>query len=117
MRSSTAVAPRGVARFSASSFTRVLLVGLVLAVGVWTAYVFAQEAYVGHSLAGKAAQLRQQNALIAAQNQGYQKDIQALTSGSGDEETARLNGYARPDEHVFLVTTTPPPSPSPSTAP
>ena len=104
---------RGAARSGVVGFTRVLLVGLILIVGAWTAYVFAQEAYVGHSLADKAGQLRRQNAVIASQNEGYQKDIQALTSGAGDEETARMNGYAKPDEHLFLVTTSPAPTPTP----
>jgi len=113
MRSSTGIAARDAARSGTKSFTRVLLLGLILAAGAWTVYVFAQEAYVGHSLADKAAQLSRQNAVIASQNEGYQKDIQALTSGAGDEETARMNGYARPDEHVFLVTTTPAPTPTP----
>jgi hypothetical protein len=113
MRSSNANAARGVTRRDSNPLKRLPLVVLVLVVGVWVAYVFAQEAYVGHSLSDKAAQLRHQNELIAAQNQGYQKDISALTSGAGDEETARMNGYARPDEHVYLVTTSPTPTPTP----
>ena len=68
---------------------------------------------MGHGLTDKASQLRRQNVAIASQNEGYQKDIQALTSGAGDEETARMNGYAKPDEHIFLVTTTPAPTPTP----
>ena len=73
----------------------------------------AQEAFVSHRLLQQAADLRHQNVVIAAQNQGYKKDVQAITSGSANEEEARLNGYAKPNEHTYLVTTPPSPSPTP----
>jgi len=59
--------------------------------------------------------LRKQNTEIAAQNAGYRKDVQGLTNGTADEEEARLNGYAKPNEKTYLVTT--PPSPSPNASP
>lgn len=77
---------------------------------IWGIVAFAQEAYIGHRLADQVTQLRQQNAAIAAQNAGYRKDVEALTNGTADEEEARLNGFAKPNEKVFIVTT---PSPSP----
>src|SRR5262245_5294325 len=77
---------------------------------MWGIVVFAQEAYVSHRLQEQVSELRRQNAQIAAQNAGYRKDVAAITSGSGDEEEARLNGFAKPNERIFLVTT---PSPSP----
>ncbi len=66
-------------------------------------YAFVQEAYLSHQLSQQALVLRQQNAAIQAQNGGYSRDIQALMSGAGSEEQARLNGYARSDEKVYLV--------------
>jgi cell division protein FtsB len=77
---------------------------------MWAAVVFAQEAYISHKLQEQVSELRRQNTEIAAQNAGYRKDVEALTSGSGDEEEARMNGFARPNERIFVVTT---PSPSP----
>ena len=88
-----------------------------LVVAIWVGYAFAQEAYLSHKLTQRAADLRHQNAVIASQNQGYKKDVQAITSGSANEEEARLNGYAKPNERTFLVTTPPSPSPTPSASP
>jgi cell division protein FtsB len=94
----------------------VLLVvaGIVL---VWVGVAFVQEAYLSHKLSQQVSDLRHQNTQIAAQNAGYQKDVQALSSGTADEEEARLNGYAKPNEKLYLVTTPPTPSPSPSASP
>jgi len=77
---------------------------------LWGGIAFAQEAYISHQLQQQVSDLRQHNAQIAAQNSGYRKDVAALSSSAGDEEEARLNGYAKPNEKVYLVTT---PSPSP----
>jgi hypothetical protein len=74
-------------------------------------YAYAQEAYLSHKLGQQESDLRQQNALIGEQNQGYHRDIQAITTGAADEEEARLSGYSRPQERVYLVTA--PPSPTP----
>jgi hypothetical protein len=84
----------------------------------WMAFAYAQEAYLAHRLSQQASDLRHQNTLIAAQNQGYHKDIQAISNGAADEEEARLNGYSRPSERLYLVTApSPPASPSPSARP
>lgn len=95
----------------------VVTAAIVLLIALWVGYAFVQEGIVSHKLSQQAAGLRQQNAVLAAQNKGYRKDVQAITSGSADEEEARLNGYARPNERTFLVTTPPSPSPSPPTSP
>ena len=79
---------------------------------IWIAIAFAQEAYVSQRLGAQAAELRRQNAQIAAENAGYRKDVQALANGTGDEEEARKQGYAKSYEKTYLVT-----SPSPSPAP
>ena len=64
-------------------------------------------------LSQTVADLRRQNARLAAENNGYHKDVQSVTSGAADEEQARLNGYARPGERIYLITA--PPSPTPAT--
>lgn len=94
------------------------MLALVLAViAAWAIYGYAQEAYVGHRLSQQVADLKNQNSLIAAQNDGYRKDIQAISNGAADEEEARMNGYSKANEKVFLVTAPPTPSPAaPTTA-
>ena len=82
---------------------------------VWAGAAFAQEAYLSHKLGDQVANLRKQNALLAVQNAGYRKDVDTLKTGVANEEEARLNGYARPNEKLYLVTA--PVSPSPSTTP
>jgi cell division protein FtsB len=97
---------------------RQLVIVLVATVGLaWAGVAFAQEAYLSHRLSQQVYDMRKQNADIAAQNTGYRKDVQGLTSGTADEEEARLNGYAKPNEKLYLVTTPPSPSPSPSASP
>jgi len=95
---------------------RKTVIGLAAAAAlVWAGIAFAQEAYIGHKLSQQVSDLRKQNTGIAAQNAGYRKDVQGLTNGTADEEEARLNGYAKPNEKTYLVTT--PPSPSPNASP
>jgi cell division protein FtsB len=90
-----------------------LVVAVVFGALLWAGVAFAQEAYIGHRLSQQVADLRHQNTVLAAQNQGYKKDVQAITSGTASEEEARLNGYARPQERLYLVTAAPTPSPTP----
>jgi cell division protein FtsB len=78
---------------------------------LWGIVAFAQEAYISHRLSQQVTDLRKENANIAAQNDGYRKDVAAITNGTADEEEARINGFARPNERVFIVTT---PSPTPA---
>ena len=116
MRHSNALTAPGSVRtrlFGLRSFVLLVIAGGIV---VWAGIAFVQEAYVGHRLSQQVSDLRRQNAEIAAQNAGYKKDVQALTSGTADEEEARLNGYARPNERLYLVTTASP-SPSPSASP
>ena len=92
-----------------------LLAGIALA-GVWVVSSFAQQASVDQQLATQAEQLRTQNSTLTEQNQGYRKDIEAMASGAGAEEDARLNGYARSDEKLYLVSR-PTASPVPTASP
>jgi cell division protein FtsB len=85
---------------------------------MWTAYAFAQEAYIGHRLGQQVADLNRQNAALAAENKGYTEDVQSMTSGAADEEEARLSGYARKAERVYLVIAPPSPiAPTPAASP
>ena len=87
---------------------------LLLALSCWALYSLLQEAYLEHQLSSQAGRIAQQNAAMAAQNQGYQRDIIALQTGAAAEEDARLNGYARSDEKVYLIAPAPSPSPLPA---
>jgi len=112
MRNSKVLVAAGTVRTGGLSMRHVVTSAVFLVVAIWVGWAFAQEAYLSHKLSQQAADLRHQNAVLAAQNQGYRKDVQAITSGSANEEEARLNGYAKPNERTYLVT--PPPSPSPT---
>jgi cell division protein FtsB len=113
MRYAAALTPPGTPRPRQLGARRPIFVVLFVIAAGWALYGYAQEALVGHRLATQVADLRHQNAVIAAQNDGYRKDIQGITTGTADEEEARLNGYSKPNERVYLVTAPPTPSPSP----
>jgi cell division protein FtsB len=117
MRHSKAIVAAGTVRSSALGMRHALILVAIVAAAIWAGIAFAQEAYIGHKLSQQAADLRHQNAVLAAQNQGYHRDVQAITSGAADEEEARLNGYAKPQERLYLVTAPPPPSPTPTPSP
>jgi cell division protein FtsB len=84
---------------------------LLLALCVWASSSLVQEAYLQHQLSAQAAQIARQNQATAAQNQSYQRDILALETGAAAEEDARLNGYARSDEKVYVIAPAPSPTP------
>ena len=96
MRHSKAIVAAGTVRTSALGMRHALLLAAIVAAAIWAGVAFAQEAYIGHKLSQQVADLRKQNTVLAAQNQGYHKDVQAITSGAANEEEARLNGYAKP---------------------
>jgi cell division protein FtsB len=117
MRYTTALTAPGAPRPRSNGLRRIALTIVFVLAAIWALYAYAQEAYLSHKLGQQVSDLHRQNGLIADQNQGYQKDIQAITSGAGNEEEARRNGYSRPQEKVYLVTAAPsptPPAPSPS---
>jgi hypothetical protein len=113
MRYAQALTPPGATRPRTRPMRTLLFTILFIAAAAWALYGYAQEAYLGHRLASQVSDLRHQNNLIAAQNDGYRKDIQAITSGAADEEEARLNGYSKPSERVYLITAPPSPTPTP----
>jgi cell division protein FtsB len=109
-----ALTPPGAPRPRTFNLRRPILVFVFVVIAAWALIGYAQEAFIGHRLAQQVADLRNQNAVIAAQNAGYRKDIQAIDNGSADEEEARMNGYTKPGEKVFLITDPPSPTPSPN---
>jgi cell division protein FtsB len=118
MRHSKATVAAGNVRTSVHGVRRTIVVAVVLVLSLWTAYAFAQEAYIGHKLSQQVADLHRQNARLAAENNGYRKDVQSVTSGAANEEEARLSGYARAAERLYLVTAAPSPTPaSPAASP
>jgi len=114
MRYTTALTPPGTPRPRTYGLRRIALTIVFALAAVWALYAYAQEAYLSHKLGQQVSDLKRQNALIADENQGYHRDIQAITTGAADEEEARLSGYSRPQERVYLVTA--PPSPTPPAA-
>jgi cell division protein FtsB len=113
MRNSKVLVAAGTVRTGGLSMRHLVMLAVFAIVAIWVGFAFVQEAYLSHKLSQQAADLRHQNAVLAAQNQGYKRDVQAITNGSADEEEARLNGYAKPNERTFLVTTRASPSPTP----
>src|SRR5258708_3219259 len=117
MRHSKALTVAGSVRtnsFALRGLVIVVAAGIALA---WAGVAFAQEAYISHRLSQQVSDLKKQNAEITAQNSGYRKDVQGLTNGTADEEEARLNGYAKPNEKTYLGTTAHSPSPGPPAPP
>jgi cell division protein FtsB len=114
MRYSKVIVANGTVRTNTLGLRQAVIMAVIAAATIWAGIAFAQEAYIGHKLTQQVSDVRKQNSVLAAQNQGYRKDVQAITSGSADEEEARLNGYARPSERLYLVTAVPTPSPTPS---
>lgn len=117
MRNSKVLVAAGRVRTGGLRMRHALTSVVVVVLAIWVSVAFVQEAYVSHKLSQQAADIRHQNAMLAAQNQGYRKDVQGLTSGTANEEEARLNGYAKPNERSFLVTTPASPSPTPPGTP
>ena len=113
MRHTRALTVAGIVRTSTFGVRKIVILIAVAVMLLWAGVAFAQEAFVSHRLSQQVTELRRQNAEIVAQNAGYKKDVQALQSGTADEEEARRNGYAKPNEKLYLVTTA---SPSPSPA-
>ena len=118
MRHSKATVAAGSVRASARGVRRTIMFAVVAVLAAWTVYAFAQEAYIGHKLSQQVADLHHQNSRLAVENNGYRRDVQSITSGAANEEEARLSGYARASERLYLVTVAPSPTPQPgSTAP
>jgi cell division protein FtsB len=117
MRNSKVLVAAGSVRTGGLSMRHLVTTAVAIVVALWIGYGFVQEAFLSHKLSQQAADLRHQNAVIVSQNQGYKKDVQAITSGSANEEEARMNGYTKPNERSFLVTTPASPSPKPPATP
>jgi len=89
-----------------------VLAGMAL-VGLWMLGSLVQELALNQSLSRQAATLRQRNAAMESTNDGYRRDIGAISSGAAAEEEARRDGYARSDERLYIIATPPPTTPAP----
>jgi cell division protein FtsB len=88
-----------------------LILAVLAVAATWLVWSFAQEVLLSHGLARQAASLRQQNAALQAENHGYQRDIVASTSGAAAEEEARGDGYSKLKEKLYVVGSSPAPTP------
>jgi hypothetical protein len=104
MRQRRASASDGVLRPRSLRTSRevLLLLGLAL-VAIWIVWAFAQEVFLSYQLSRDASDLKNQNAALQVANDGYRRDIAAVSSGGAAEEEARLNGYIRSDEKLYVV--------------
>src|SRR5260370_7316254 len=96
MRNSKVFVAAGSVRTGGLSMRHAVTSAVFLVVAIWVGYVFAQEAYLSHKLTQQAADIRHQNVVIASQNQGYKKDVQAITSGSANEDQPPSTAYPQP---------------------
>lgn len=92
-----------------------ILAGMAV-IGLWLLGSLFQELALNQSLSQQAASLSDQNAALRSTNDAYRKDIGAVTSGAAAEEEARKDGYARPNEKLYLIATPPPSNPVPAAA-
>lgn len=86
------------------------LILLAVAVAtVWMSWALVQQIALHAQLSAQAAQVRQQNAALAAQNHSSAQDVHNIRSGGWNEQEARMAGYTRGGEKVYIVAAPPPP--------
>ena len=111
MRPRRAFVSNGVVNRRMRLSPQAILLAIMAVIGLWMVGSLVQEVSLDRSLSHQASQLRDQNAAIAATNQSYRRDIAAVESGAAAEEEARRDGYARSDEHLYIIATPPPAAP------
>lgn len=80
-----------------------LILAAMALTGLWLLISLVQAVALNQSLGRQASNLRQSNAAMHATNENYRRDVAAVSSGAAAEEEARLNGYARADEKVYVI--------------
>jgi cell division protein FtsB len=103
MRTRRALATRGTLNVRGHLSSETVVLAAMALVALWLLWSLAQAVAVDWWLNRQVADLQAQNADLQATNQAYRRDIAAVSSGAAVEEDARLNGYARPGEHLYLV--------------
>src|SRR5262245_55358887 len=78
------------------------ILGAMALFGLWMVGSLLQELSLNQSLSRQVAALRERNASVQATNDGYRRDIAAISSGAAGEEEARKDGYARKDEQLYI---------------
>lgn len=109
MRQSTALTSRETPEQRTHIGRHIALYAVAAVVGSWMLWSLAQDLWLSHQLSASATTLRQRNSALQVANDGYRQDIAAVSSGAAAEEEARMNGYARGDEKLYLISTPPPP--------
>lgn len=113
MRPRRASASNGIVNRRLRLSHQTVLGAVIAVIGLWMIGSLVQEISLEHSLSQQASKLREQNAALEATNQGYRRDIAAVSSGAAAEEEARKDGYARSEERTYIIATPPPPTPQP----
>jgi len=113
MRPRRASASNGIVNKRVRLSQETLLLAGMAVVGMWMVASLVQELALNQSLSRQAAALRDRNAALETTNDGYRKDIGAISSGAAAEEEARKEGYARSDEKLYIIATPPPATPAP----
>ncbi len=114
MRPRRASASNGIVNKRVRLSHETVVLGLVGVMALWMVGSLVQEISLNRSLSHQASALREQNASLQATNDGYRRDITAVSSGAAAEEEARRDGYARGDEKLYIIATPPPSTPAPA---
>jgi cell division protein FtsB len=117
MRPRRASASNGIVNQRVRLSHQTLLLGAVGVAALWMVGSFLQEVSLNQSLSRQAAALRSQNAALQQTNDGYRRDISAISSGTASEEEARKDGYARKDEKLYIVAAPSPQAAQPAARP
>ncbi|SRR6266566_7195013 len=117
MRPRRASASNGTVNQRVRLSQQTVLLGATAVAALWMVGSLLQEVTLNQSLSRQAATLRDQNAALQQTNDGYRRDIGAISSGAAGEEEARKDGYARKDEKLYIIATPPPPTAAPAARP
>jgi cell division protein FtsB len=112
VRTRRALATRGTLNASGRPSHETIVLAAMALVALWLLWSLAQAVALERSLNHQAARLQAQNAALRAANEAYRRDIAAVSSGAAVEEDARMNGYARPGERLYVLGEPPAASPS-----
>ncbi|HLH70093.1 MAG TPA: septum formation initiator family protein [Candidatus Dormibacteraeota bacterium] len=103
MRTKRALATKGTLNVRGRFSQETIVLVAMAVVALWLLWSLVQAITVDWWLNRQVAELQAQNASLQATNRAYREDIAAVSSGAAVEEDARLNGYARPGERLYLV--------------
>jgi cell division protein FtsB len=117
MRSRRASASNGILNRRMRFSHETVLLAILAVIALWIVVSLVQTLSLNGSLNRQAAELHQENAALKATNDGYHRDMNAVSSGAAAEEEARKDGYARGTEKLVIIGTPPSPTPAPTPRP